>query len=148
MWGTPSCAPPGRSSAEGVGDELRPPPTARALLPRVVLLSSVLAFAACSDPAGPGVQPVVTIAADAASVTEGSPVRFTLTATPAPTAPLVVSLSWADTVPMLAGTPPPTATISTDGTGSIEVATDDDEVDEPYGEVTVTVAGGPGYVGG
>ena len=49
---------------------------------------------------------------------------------------------------MLAGTPPPTATISTDGTGQTEVDTDDDEVDEPYGEVTVTVAGGPGYAVG
>ena len=38
----------------------------------------------------PGGQPMVTIAAADESVTEGEPVRFTLTATPPPAAPLEV----------------------------------------------------------
>ena len=100
------------------------------------------------DPApgpGSGVQPVVTIAADGGSVTEGSPVRFTLTATPAPAAPLQVSLTWAQVGTVLDGTPPATVTISTDGTAAVEAATDDDEVDEPNGTVIVTVTSGPGY---
>ena len=90
-------------------------------------------------------QPVVTIAADGGSVTEGSPVRFTLTATPAPAAPLQVSLTWAQVGTVLDGTPPATVTISTDGTAAVEAATDDDEVDEPNGAVIATVTSGPGY---
>ena len=90
-------------------------------------------------------QPVVTIAAAGGSVTEGSPVRFTLTATPAPAAPLQVSLMWAQVGTVLDGTPPATVTISTDGTAAVEAATDDDEVDEPNGTVIVTVTSGPGY---
>ena len=100
------------------------------------------------DPApgpGSGVQPVVTIAADGGSVTEGSPVRFTLTATPAPAAPLQVSLTWAQVGTVLDGTPPATVTISAGGTAAVEAATDDDEVDEPNGTVIVTVTSGPGY---
>ena len=100
------------------------------------------------DPApgpGSGVQPMVTIAAAGGSVTEGSPVRFTLTATPAPAAPLQVSLTWAPIGSVLDGTPPATVTISTDGTAAVEAATDDDEVDEPNGTVIVTVTSGPGY---
>ena len=90
-------------------------------------------------------QPMVTIAAAGGSVTEGSPVRFTLTATPAPAAPLQVSLTWAQVGTVLDGTPPATVTISTDGTAAVEAATDDDEVDEPNGTVIVTVTSGPGY---
>ena len=103
------------------------------------------------DPApgpGSGVQPVVTIAAAGGSVTEGSPVRFTLTATPAPASPLQVALSWAETVPMLDGTPPATVTIPVAGTASVEAATDDDEVDDLNGTVIATVTSGPGYAVG
>ena len=57
-------------------------------------------------------QPMVTIAAAGGSVTEGSPVRFTVTATPAPAAPLQVSLMWMPIGSVLDGTPPATVTIS------------------------------------
>ena len=60
------------------------------------------------------------------SVPEGEPVRFTLTATPPPLAPLEVSLSWEQTGNWLDGTSPATVTISTDGTAEIETATNDD----------------------
>ena len=93
-------------------------------------------------------QPMVTIAAAGGSVTEGSPVRFTVTATPAPAAPLQVSLTWAQVGTVLDGTPPATVTISTDGTAAVEAATDDDEVDEPDGTVIATVTSGPGYTVG
>ena len=92
--------------------------------------------------------PVVTIAAADESVPEGEPVRFTLTATPPPPAPLEVSLSWEQTGNWLDGTPPATVTISTDGTAEIETATNDDYVDEPNGEVNVTVNSDPGYAVG
>ena len=101
-------------------------------------------------PRGPALRapPVVTIAAADESVTEGSPVRFTLTATPAPAAPLQVNLSWEQTGSWLDGTPPATVTITTAGTAAVETATDDDHVDEPVGEVSVTVNSGPGYTVG
>ena len=97
-----------------------------------------------ADPV-PGDQPMVTIAAAGGSVTEGSPVRFTVTATPAPAAPLQVSLMWAQVGTVLDGTPPATVTISAGGTAAVEAATDDDEVDEPNGAVIATVTSGPGY---
>ena len=96
----------------------------------------------------PGRQAVVTITAHGGPVTEGSPVRFTLTATPAPASPLQVALSWAETVPMLDGTPPATVTIPVAGTASVEAATDDDEVDDLNGTVIATVTSGPGYTVG
>ena len=96
----------------------------------------------------PGRQAVVTITAHGGPVTEGSPVRFTLTATPAPASPLQVALSWAETVPMLDGTPPATVTIPVAGTASVEAATDDDEVDDLNGTVIATVTSGPGYAVG
>ena len=96
----------------------------------------------------PGRQAVVTITAHGGPVTEGSPTRFTLTATPAPASPLQVALSWAETVPMLDGTPPATVTIPVAGTASVEAATDDDEVDDLNGTVIATVTSGPGYTVG
>ena len=112
-----------------------------------------IAIAAVVDNDGGGVVPpdgqaVVTITAHGGPVTEGSPVRFTLTATPAPASPLQVALSWAETVPMLDGTPPATVTIPVAGTASVEAATDDDEVDDLNGTVIATVTSGPGYAVG
>ena len=96
----------------------------------------------------PGRQAVVTITAHRGPVTEGSPARFTLTATPAPASPLQVALSWAETVPMLDGPPPATVTIPVAGTASVEADTDDDEVDDLNGTVIATVTSGPGYTVG
>ena len=118
----------------------------------------VVVLAACSRAASrsvvdaadtgppPGGQPMVTIAAADESVTEGEPVRFTLTATPPPAAPLEVSLRWEQTGSWLDGELPSTRTISEAGTAEVEAATEDDQVDdEPNGEVNVTVNSGRGY---
>ena len=91
-------------------------------------------------------QPVVTIAADSGSVAEGSLVRFTVTATPAPASPLEVNLSW--TGSPLSGTPPATVTVSPAGTAAVETATADDAVADNDGVVSVTVGSGPGYTVG
>ena len=90
--------------------------------------------------------PVVTIVADSGSVTEGSLVRFTVTATPAPASPLEVNLSWAGSP--LSGTPPATVTVSTAGTAAVETATADDAIADNDGVVSVTVGSGPGYTVG
>ena len=95
--------------------------------------------------APPRRQPVVTIVAESESVTEGTPVRFTLAATPAPTAPLQVGLSWEQTGSWLAGEPSSAVTISTSGSAQVQAETDDNAVLESNGEVRVTVNPGPGY---
>ena len=94
--------------------------------------------------------PAVSIAADAASVTEGGAASFTLTADRAPAADLTVTLS----VSEAAGSDhvaaddegTATVTIAKDATQALfSVPTVDDAVDEPDGSVTVTVAAGDGY---
>jgi len=92
--------------------------------------------------------PVVTIAADSASVEEGSAVAFTLTASPAPTANLMVNVTWSGGESFLTETPPATVTIPVSGTFALTAATDDDSVDEPDDSVTVTVGAGSGYTVG
>jgi hypothetical protein len=63
--------------------------------------------------------PVVTIAADNSSVSEGSTVSFTLTATPAPASPLTVPVSWSQQGSFLTVSPPQTVTIPTSGTATL-----------------------------
>ena len=100
------------------------------------------------DPPQVPVQPAVTIAADTATVTEGSDVSFTLSATPPPASPLTVNLTWTQSGSFLAGARPSTATIPTTGTATVSASTDDDGTDEPDGSVTLTVDGGSGYAVG
>ena len=82
------------------------------------------------------------------AVTEGGDAVFTLTATPAPTADLAVSVTvatdgdWGVT----AGTQ--TVTIPTTGSATLTLATAGDDADEPDGSVTVTVDDGSGYTVG
>ena len=92
--------------------------------------------------------PVVTIAAKAASVTEGGDAVFTLTASPAPAADLAVSVSVAadGDYGISAGTQ--TVTIPTTGSATLTLATTDDATDEPDGSVTATVQAGSGYTVG
>ena len=92
--------------------------------------------------------PVVTIAAKAASVTEGGDAVFTLTASPAPAADLAVSVSVAadGDYGISAGTQ--TVTIPTTGSATLTLATTDDAADEPDGSVTATVQAGSGYTVG
>ncbi len=94
--------------------------------------------------------PAVSIAAKAASVTEGGAAAFTLTADRAPDADLTVTLSVAETGGgdhvAAADEGPATATIAKGATeAAFSVATVDDDVDEPDGSVTVTVKDGGGY---
>ena len=89
--------------------------------------------------------PVVTIAAVAGSVTEGDPVSFTVTATPAPAADLPVRVTWSDPGSFLSGTPPETVTISTSGTATLSAGTTSDTTADADGTVTVTIVGGSGY---
>ena len=92
--------------------------------------------------------PAVTIAAGTSPVTEGTDVSFTLTATPAPAAPLTVAVSWSETGRFLTGTHPETVTIPTSGTATVSASTEDDGTDEADGTVTLTVTGGDGYTVG
>ena len=94
--------------------------------------------------------PAVSIAAKAASVTEGGDAAFTLTADRAPDADLTVTLSVAETGGgdhvAAADEGPATATIAKGKTEAVfSVATVDDDVDEPDGSVTVTLKDGGGY---
>ena len=94
--------------------------------------------------------PSVSIAAKAASVTEGGAAAFTLTADRAPDADLTVTLSVAETGGgdhvAAADEGPATATIAKGKTEAVfSVATVDDDANEPDGSVTVTLKDGGGY---
>ena len=101
------------------------------------------------DPPTPDPVPVpaVTIAAGA-DVTEGGSASFVLTATPAPSAALDVTVAIAATgdYGITAGTR--TVTIPTTGSYTLTLATTGDDVDEPNGSVTATVNAGTGYTVG
>ena len=94
------------------------------------------------------VLPEVTVAAVTSSVREGDEVAFTLTATPAPAAPLTVAVSWSQTGGVLTGTPSSEVTIPTSGTATVAASTADDRTDEADGTVMLTVTGGDGYTVG
>ena len=94
--------------------------------------------------------PAVSIAATAASVTEGGAAAFTLTADRAPDADLTVTLSVAETGGgdhvAVADEGPAMAVIAKGTTeAAFSVATVDDDANEPDGSVTVTVKDGGGY---
>ena len=117
-----------------------------------------LALAGCRRSAGPQITdhdatpaippetlPVVHVASVSPSVTEGDPVSFTLSATPAPAAEVTVAVRWSESGSFLTANVPRTVTIPTTGAATLSAATDDDSADEPDGMVTVTVGGGSGY---
>ena len=94
-------------------------------------------------------QPVVTVTRDSASVTEGEPVSFTLTAAPVPAVDLAVTVSWWDSGSFLAASVPRMVTIpASESTTALTAATVDDGADEPHGSVTTTVEAGSGYTVG
>ena len=85
--------------------------------------------------------PVVNIIPKAASVVEGSAAVFTVTASPAPTAPLVVSLTVSQTgsyVPS-GSLGAKTVTVPISGTAEYSVPTVGDSTDAPDGTVSVRV---------
>ena len=85
--------------------------------------------------------PVVSIAASATSVTEGTAAAFTLSRTGATDAALTVSVSVS-----VSGTPPTSVTFAAaSASATLSVATEDDEVAEDASTVTATVSSGSGY---
>ncbi len=92
-------------------------------------------------------EPEVSIAAGA-GVTEGGDATFTLTADPAPTAPLDVSVTIAAEGEFGIAAGERTVTIPVTGSYELTLATAGDGVDEPDGSVTATVDAGNGYTVG
>ena len=97
--------------------------------------------------------PVVTIAAKAASVTEGGDAVFTLTADRAPDSDVTVTLAVSETGDgdhvAASDEGPATLVIPKGATEAVfTLATVDDEVDEPDGTAVVTVKAGNGYAAG
>ncbi|MDE0580847.1 MAG: hypothetical protein OXI29_13355, partial [bacterium] len=81
------------------------------------------------------------------AVTEGGTATFTVTARPAPAAPLTVNFEVTDGDGFAADgqVGPRTVTVGTDGTGSLAVATVNDGVDGWTGAVAATLQAGDGY---
>ena len=82
------------------------------------------------------------------AVTEGGDAVFTLTANPAPTADLAVSVTVATDGDWGVTAGSRTVTIPTSGSATLTLATAGDDADEPDGSVTVTVDDGSGYTVG
>ena len=79
------------------------------------------------------------------AVTEGVSASFTLTAVPAPTADLPVSVTVTTTGDFGYGALPTSVTIPASGTATLEIPTTGDDVDEAHGSVTVTLVDGSDY---
>ena len=92
--------------------------------------------------------PEVTIAADAASKTEGGDASFTLTADPKPASSLAVSVTVATSGDYGVTAGRRTVTIPSSGSAKLTLSTTDDEVDEADGSVSATVGAGDGYTVG
>ena len=94
--------------------------------------------------------PVVTITAAADSVVEGASAAFTVAASPAPYATLMVNISVSGGTGYLSdSTPDSVVVIGADITSkSLSLGTDDDETDERHAAVSVSVQSGAGYVVG
>ena len=88
--------------------------------------------------------PVVSVSAGS-GVTEGGDAVFTVTASPAPTANLDVSVTVSQSGDYGAATGKRTVTIPTTGSVTLTVGTTDDSADETDGSVTATVNAGSGY---
>ncbi|MXV87636.1 MAG: S8 family serine peptidase [Acidimicrobiales bacterium] len=110
---------------------------------RLYGLSQVLEVAAPATP-------LVSVTAGTSPVTEGTAASFTLTASPAPTNPITVSYTVAQTGSYVSSANRGTKTVSigTSGTVTVSAPTEADSIDEPNGSVTVTVSMGAGYAPG
>ena len=97
--------------------------------------------------AAPGSEtPEVSIAADAGTVTEGSPASFTLTRTGDATAGLTVAVTVSESGAAVSDDAPATATFATGGsTAALAVETSNDAVVEATSTVTAAIAAGTGY---
>ena len=92
----------------------------------------------------PPPDPEISIAAGSA-ITEGSDATFTVTATPAPTSALTISLTVSQIGSFGATTGADTVTIPTTGSATFTVSTTNDNTDEPNGSITATLSTGTGY---
>ena len=92
------------------------------------------------------VLPVVAIAGGSA-ITEGGEAVFTLTATPPPQRDITVTVDVVDSGDFASSGEAGArqVTISTSGTVTLDVATDNDTADESDGNITATVGAGNGY---
>ncbi len=115
-----------------------------------VLLSVVWAPGAANalgQPKGTGTitdtLPAVAISAGA-DITEGAAAAFTITAVPAPTSPLTVTMDVSQTGDFAYQSGRRTLVLS-NGTATFYVATRDDSIDGPDGSITATLADGAGY---
>ncbi|MYG68232.1 MAG: hypothetical protein F4206_16110, partial [Gammaproteobacteria bacterium] len=101
---------------------------------------------AITDNDAPRPDPEVSVSGGGA-VTEGAKASFTVSASPAPSAPLAVTLTVAQSGDVAASgaTGARTVTVPVGGSVTVEVATADDSADEPDGSVSVTVKAGAGY---
>ncbi len=95
-------------------------------------------------PPPPVVDSVVSITA-VGGVTEGGDATFTLTADPAPSSPLMVTVSVAQSGDFGVSPGSRTVTVPISGSAALTVATAGDSTDEADGSVTVTIDGGSGY---
>ena len=91
----------------------------------------------------PPTEPEISIAAGN-DVTEGTDATFTVTATPAPSADLDVTVGVSQSGDYVT-TGSRTVTITTTGSATFNVATTNDTTDEPDGSVTATISSGTGY---
>ncbi len=109
-----------------------------------------LEAAAAAQPETPAVVPEIAVSGGN-GIAEGGSASFTVTATPAPSSPLAVTLTVGQSGDYAASGETGTrqVTVPTGGSMTFEVATADDGVDEPDGSVSATVEAGTGYtVGG
>ena len=105
--------------------------------------------AAPAQPETPAAVPQVTVSGGN-GITEGGTASFTVTATPAPSAPLTVTLTVGQSGDYAASGQTGTrqVTVPAGGSATIEVATVNDGADEPDGSVSATVEAGTGYTVG
>ena len=107
-----------------------------------------LARAATATVPGPASSslPVVSIAASATPVTEGTAAAFTLSRTGATDAAVTVTVSVSESEASVSGTPPTSVTFAAgSASATLSVPTVDDEAAEDASTVTATVSSGSGY---
>ncbi|MCY3935427.1 MAG: hypothetical protein OXG09_05460, partial [Chloroflexi bacterium] len=96
------------------------------------------------DDQPPATVPEISVVAGS-GITEGASASFTVSATPAPSAPLTVSVTVIESGDFGAAAGPATVVIPTGGSVTHTVATAGDSTDEPDGSLTLTLRAGSGY---
>ena len=93
--------------------------------------------------------PVLSIATDISTITEGTDAVFTLSSSIAPANNLTVNITVTETGDVISGATPTTATIRAGHTAAtITIPTDDDTTNEPNSTIEVTISTGRGYMVG